>query len=759
MRELLVRLGRWRFARFATVGALGTVVNLVVLWAGQEWLLAGLQPESLRLTLALTLSIAVSTVHNFLWNRAWTWSDRARAAAGDGADADADADADDRPSLVAQFGQYALACWFGILLQFILTRTLSDAMHYMAAATLAIGLASVVNYAINDLWTFGRRLLAAPSARLMLAVQIGLVALTAWAYLHGLDGRHIPKNGDELVYAHITRTTAATGHWLPLASDLDGMRNTKPPLLFWQGLVSTGFGAHWDLWRLRWPSVAWTALTALVIGLTAARLAARSGGGSSPGVPAPIPARAGFDLPAGLVAALVWLGFFTTFRYGRPYLTNPPEVFWLSAPLLAMLWAWPRPMDSRLAWPLGLGLAIGIGLFAKSFALLAPVGAVVTLWWWRHRGWRLGEALRRDAPRLVLMGAVALGVFALWFALDPDPAAVWREFVVGENLGKMDNRGNPAVTFFTGPDSVWEYGLASLLNAGLLVGVVVALAGLGWRRRRVASDDERRLWIWFAVFFVVFAIPSQRSARYLMPAMPALALLAALHWRTLPAWSLRLGHAFGLLVVLLFAWLALGLQDGAAAGLAALPESPVPPVAWAVFLLAATTAVAGLAVKAVTRTALLATVALVHLAIGVFLAPFDGRFGEFPAAARAQAAGRTVWVPCNFRATFEAHAFLLPGAVPRGWDERGPGAPRDPAQLAERYPLFAWRQPLHAPPPSCDGCTVLGDRLDLRSRHSGAEIRAMLTGDAVAQLFTREWLVQASPRPSHAAHATEAACR
>jgi putative flippase GtrA len=758
---MLQALARWRFAKFGTVGALGTVVNLVVLWLGQEWLLARIEPENLRLSLALTLSIGISTVHNFAWNRAWTWADRRTG---------------DPTPLVQQFGQYALACWFGILLQFIVTRALADTMHYMLAAVLAIGLASVANYAINDLWTFGQRLLQAPSARLLLALQGGLLALTAWAYLHGLDGRNIPKNGDEFVYAHITRLTAETGQWLPLASALDAMRNTKPPLLFWQGLASTQFGADWELWRLRWPSVAWTWLTALVIGLVAARVAHRVGpaSGRAPTVPAsawvptgiglapgaPRPARpTAFDLPTGLVAALVWLGFFTTFRYGRPYLTNPPEVFWLSLPMLWLLWAWPRGFEARAVAPVLLGLAVGIGLLAKSFALLAPVGAVLALWWWDHRQWRLGRALRKDGFKLVTIGAVSLAVFSLWFVLDPDPAAIWREFVIGENVGKMDARGNPLLTFFIGPDSAWGYAVEALGNAGLLAGVVLALLWLAWRERAALTPDERRLWLWVAVFVVVFAIPSQRSARYLLPAMPALAILIALRWRELPAWSARIGHGLALAVVAVLAWLALGLQEGAQAlsmsGSVA-SQDLVPPTTWAVFLLASTVALAGLAVTAINRTALLAVVALVHLSIGVFLAPFDGRAGDFAPDVPREVQGQTVWVPCNFRARFEGHVFLLPGVDPRGYDERDG---LDVPTLASRYPLFAVRQPLSAAAPQCTGCSVLGQRLELRTRHSSAELKAMLGGDATAQLFVREWLVRASPRESHAAHRLDAGCR
>jgi hypothetical protein len=82
-----------------------------------------------------------------------------------------------------------------------------------------------------------------------------------------------------------------------------------------------------------------------------------------------------------------------------------------------------------------------------------------------------------------------------------------------------------------------------------------------------------------------------------------------------------------------------------------------------------------------------------------------------------------------------------------------------PAALADRYPLFAWRQGLSSPPPRCEGCTVIASRVDLRSRHSSAELKAMLAGRVQENLYLREWLIAAAPRPSHAAHAGDSACR
>ena len=93
-----------------------------------------------------------------------------------------------------------------------------------------------------------------------------LLLVAVGVYVLGLGGQYVPTNGDEMVYAHIARLTAASGHWLPLVSDLDHMRNTKPPLLFWQAMVAGSY--HWNMAALRFPSVLYTLLIASAIGLT-----------------------------------------------------------------------------------------------------------------------------------------------------------------------------------------------------------------------------------------------------------------------------------------------------------------------------------------------------------------------------------------------------------------------------------------------------------------------------------------------------------
>ena len=147
--SLCARLFRWRYVRFATVGASGTVVNLLVLYVLQERVLPWFFAENqTRLTVALACAIAVATVNNFAWNSLWTWADRLNT----------DAAKRLRPDrgTVKRFIQYSMSCWLGMLIQYSLTIFLSAYMYYLVANVLSIVVASVSNYLTNDWWTFRR---------------------------------------------------------------------------------------------------------------------------------------------------------------------------------------------------------------------------------------------------------------------------------------------------------------------------------------------------------------------------------------------------------------------------------------------------------------------------------------------------------------------------------------------------------------------------------------------------------------------------
>ena len=140
LRPLLARIFELRFFKFGLVGASGTIVNTVVLYLCQEYLLTFIDAPALRLNVSLALAILCATVNNFSWNRGWTWADRGALTS---------------TRWLTQFGQYASACWVGIALQFLITKLLSAHIYYLFANLIAIGMASVFNYLLNDLWTFG----------------------------------------------------------------------------------------------------------------------------------------------------------------------------------------------------------------------------------------------------------------------------------------------------------------------------------------------------------------------------------------------------------------------------------------------------------------------------------------------------------------------------------------------------------------------------------------------------------------------------
>ncbi len=544
-------------------------------------------------------------------------------------------------------------------------------------------------------------------------------ALAAFVYFYGLDSQHIPKNGDESVYVNIARLTGASGHWLPLRSQYESMRNTKPPLLFWQGIASTHLGERWSLWNLRYPSVIYTLLTAALVYLLARKFTD--------------------DAARACTAALAYLAFFSTYRYGRPFLTNAPETFWLFLAYFVLLYWQGAALASR--WiPLLLGVLIGIGLLYKSFALLVPVGAAVAWWYLQRRGYRLGEFVRLDAWKLLVVAAIALGLFSLWFALDPNPQNVWQDFVVHQNAGKFDPTGESYLSkLLWGGSSLWTMLLGGAVNAGLLALPVAALMANALLRRRSLSNDEKLLWIWLLATIIVFSLPSQRSARYLLTAMPALAVLCGLGWDRLNrGWFVAtLAIAAAALAFLGYESMLLQRATG---------PSLFPLGFWLLLIAAIGFCVVAGWLPALTRPATPIAGLLVFLSMAAFLKPFDGQRGNFSPEAQSLVSGREVWVPSDFSTSEEAYRFILPTARINVYPETpNPNA----EELARQYPLFAVRVPLGTA--ACGGCRVLSRRLDLRGRLSSENIRELLRGKVFENVFLEELLIESSvalPRTS-----------
>lgn len=571
-----------------------------------------------------------------------------------------------------------------------------------------------------------------------------LLVIAVATYSLGLGGQYIPSIGDELVYAHIARLTAASQQWLPLVSELEHMRNTKPPLLFWQAMWVTDWGHHWSLLALRTPSLIYTLLTTGALAWSAWLIAG--------------------NRRSACLAACVYLAFFCTFRLGRPYLTSAPETFWLSMPMFWLLWLRGRQikLDVAMAAPsaalswlahVGFGIALGLGLAYKSFALIAPAATALFCAQWLsaprvgcRTGWQVGL-------RVGLSSALALAMFALWFVLDPDPRAVWQEFVVGENAGKIaSEQGYWQRALFGGGASLWAQLLAYVQNAGLLAFVVLGLAGLGIRQGWRLRQDMRALpvhWVillcWLAVWLVVFSLPSQRSARYVVPAMPALAIVIALVWQ-------QIGRIWFLMSALLCAVLlaAIGRIACAAQGLGIGTDLELGATL-ASALLGLLLVLCAFVKPAWTRACTVGACFAVYACLSLSTTPLNGAAGQYSADVVAQLKQARVAVPNNFNGQFERFEFLLPGNRFIAYDVEERASSRRSSAGAELQRLLAehdaviWLQadPTELAPPCAPACHVLGWRWEVKGRHQSGEIHLGNLWQPQQWLFRREWLIVA----------------
>ena len=544
------------------------------------------------------------------------------------------------------------------------------------------------------------------------------IVLAIAAYFFALGSDHAATNGDELLYAQITRLTAETGQWLPLQSEVERHRNTKPPALFWQGIASTDWAAHYELWRLRYPSVLYTLGIAVMVFLIARKL----GGTAS----------------TGLLAALVYLAFFGTYRYGRVFLTSAPETFWLFLPFCLLLLRHRPLAPIRWGWAAVFGLMFGLAMLYKSFALAVP-GAAGLAWWTLHaRGYRIADWLRTDAPQIVLTGLCSLGVFSLWYVLDPQRHLILADFVLDENVGKFDAEGESYFSnLLWGGSSIWRNVVSYPINAGLLAPAVIAVFVLGFLRRKEMPGPEKLLWFWLITLFIVFSLPNQRDERYLLPGMPALAVLCALYWTRVPAWLLGISLVAVAVIAFGMGWGALLLTRDLAEG------TLYPWYFWAFLALLVGFALFALVRRHPIKTAVAPAVLMLYLAFALFLIPFDGPRGTFDHAAQNFARGKTFPAPINFGAREEIYRFLLPGSDPQPYKIK-----KTPSldELRQTNELFIVTVALGDRIPQNDPrLRVVGSRLQLIDRFDNEETMDMLRGNVSRNLFKEDLLVEVTP--------------
>lgn len=181
-------------------------------------------------------------------------------------------------------------------------------------------------------------------------------------------------------------------------------------------------------------------------------------------------------------------------------------------------------LHPRRSW--GLGLAGGCAMLTKWTAVVFLIGPV--LFW-------LVRCLRRGKPRPVA-AAAALGLAAVTFAIVALPWYVkaFGPFIEGAKVAFGSDpiqEGDPVAVL----DSIryyWHSTQASLMSWPLLIPTLAGLAAcLVWRRSRAGLLF---LLFWTLPPLVFFLLIPNKDARFVVPALPAVAMMAASGIQSMP---------------------------------------------------------------------------------------------------------------------------------------------------------------------------------------------------------------------------------
>lgn len=372
---------------------------------------------------------------------------------------------------------------------------------------------------------------SAPAAPRVLGLSVGalvLIALGVLLWFLTLDARHLLAS-DEGRYAEIAREMLVSGDWItPRYNDV--LYFEKPPLHMWMTALS------YELFGVgEWQTRLWGACCGL-IGLGAMVLAARRWWG---------PRVAAWT---GLILAATpnWYlgGHFNSLDIS----VSAALAVTLAATLIAQ-----HPQASvpaRRRWMLLAWAGMAAAVLAKGLIGLALPGLVLVVYSVATRDWRLWA-------RLHLLPGVALFLVLVvpWFwAIGTRHPEFNHFFFIHEHLQRytstVHRRDAPPWYF------VPQFLAGFLPWLGLIPGM--------WRAARderatpgtpVPFRPARLVALWAVAIFLFFSASSSKLPGYLLPVMPAVALLAAIALERLPSrswarWMWTMLALFALVAVL-----------------------------------------------------------------------------------------------------------------------------------------------------------------------------------------------------------------
>jgi len=224
-------------------------------------------------------------------------------------------------------------------------------------------------------------------------------------------------------------------------------------------------------------------------------------------------ARVLFGAAAGRWAALCYATMLLPYAVSLAPLHDLVMVPLVTLALGAFWRAHHAASPARVAgWTLAAGVVLGLSMLGKGLTGVGLIGVGMVAWMAWTRTWSL---------RLVVVAAAALVIGALiawpWYAaMEQASPGYLRYFIVDRHIGgvagsEQRHAGRP----------IWYY--LPVLVGGAWPWLFAAL------RRRPGRADlaERLVWAWLIADVVLLSVAGSKLATYLLPAFPAVAVLAA----------------------------------------------------------------------------------------------------------------------------------------------------------------------------------------------------------------------------------------
>jgi 4-amino-4-deoxy-L-arabinose transferase-like glycosyltransferase len=340
---------------------------------------------------------------------------------------------------------------------------------------------------------------AAALSPLRLWSFVGLFALTLIWF--GLLAKRPLFDPDEGRYAEIPREMLAGGDWVvPHLNSLVYLE--KPPLQYWLTAITYRLIGESEFAARLWTGIAGFCSLCMVF-YVGSRLWGRR---------------------AGLKALLLLLGSTLFVLMGHQLTLDMMLSTWLLTSLMCFLmaereWASPRASANHHArWMLGCWAAMALAVLTKGLIGVLVPGCTLLVYalWQRDAAVLRRLYLRWGIPIFLLIAAP-------WFVLAARAnGAFLQYFFIREHfqrfLTAIENRSEPWWFFFP------------VLAIGILPWLPQALRAVTLpfgRRTRPSFDPALLLWIWVVFVLVFFSSSNAKLIPYILPAVPALALLCA----------------------------------------------------------------------------------------------------------------------------------------------------------------------------------------------------------------------------------------